>query len=773
MSEKTALMSTTFETEGSNIAPSGESPQPDRGGDDAKVTVAKNLVSRAGASPSRLKRPGKDGLKGTAELSGSSSNLPGLKAASGWNDTESTDKSSAIFNIHDRPVRDAAWRFVFLVPLVLLVATGLRLLFFPTTTTLFNPFTRTSNSPLPLILLVSPFALLLLFALSLPLPVFLVASLRRMSARTLKALVVAAAVIWALQCASSAERFLSAPPDAAEEVSPFQELIGNDPFSLVGNEFDNLNFKRSSDFSVGTDVGERAEGGMGESGEMMEGGMGVGGMQGGMAGGMGGTAGAQEGWLEIPSEAQENSADGAAPEDDSSSSSSAPMSGIGRRLLESALPSAAHPVVAATASHAAHWVHGAVHSAVRRRLQSRVDSLAGESEGGQSSVRVVLDPHDPQFPQFPQVQQQLLSMAPMARRVERPIDFLGFVSFGLLSALAVLLLLRCSHHLPLVASVIAHTAHATIAQAPVILFLALPSMLAALLLALPLIDGILSGNHLVLSILLFLPFLFVLQVLATLVTYSASAIFARLYVPSGGSNYSKGNEGLQRGGEGEKPAWVTIKGQLELFRSALSLACTSSLGTCCAIFVASTSVSILKFILSALSFALFGQGVLGYLLAALIRCAEVALQFFLHCLVLPTSAMSGHGFTRSVRLSLDILQRFLVPIVVANAAALALLVMLMVPVFLINALIGLFGGGAIVGLYYEDLGPFAFVFLLGILLITLGVSLLSMAALSFVLTTGVSTTVLCFAWDQKLDAQEGLDVTGLVGGCSLKACNEV
>ncbi|GJP41988.1 hypothetical protein CLOM_g1589 [Closterium sp. NIES-68] len=738
MSERIPLTSTPSEPEGSYSPPSQHSPEhSSHDGDDVKVTVAEKLVSDADFRP--LKTPEKEGGKGTEDIDATS--------GGGWNEF---DQSSAIFNFHERPVRDAGWRFVFLVPLVLLVAMGALSL----VGALFNP-------PLLFTFLLTPLVLLLLFALSLPFPLLLVSSLRGTCARTIKVFLIIAAVICALQSATSAVHFLVSPlaPSVAEQ-GPYPTYAPYSPGSM--SSYSTGSDGSSSEFPVDSNFAESADG---ENGDTMGGGggdmmAGEGVTEGGTEGG---TGGAPEGWVEgqeDPYESPGSSADDAAAEADSSSSSSSSstsVSDLGRGLLELVLPAIAHPVVAVTAHHTAHWAR-ATHSMVHRQLQGRASVVATSARG-----RSLQGP--PQLPAMP-------SMARLAE-LERPLYFIGFMSFALLSALALLLVLRFTHHLSLIASAVAHTAHATIAQAPIILFMALPVMLAGLVLSLPLID---FSSHLVVSILLSPFFVFALKVLATLFTYSVAAIYARLYVTT--STSSGGSEGML-GGEGEKR--MTVKGQLELFRSAFSLACTSSLGTCCAIATADTAVIIVQLILSALAFALFGQGVIGCMLVALLRCAEVAIEFFLHCLVLPTCAMSGHGFSRSVRLSLDILQRFTGPIVAVNASALALLVMVTVPLCLINTLIGLFGAYVWMVLFLGGPGGLG----LGALLISIvgllaafAVSLLSMVALSYVLTTGVATTVLCFAWDKKLDAEDGSDAAGLVAGGSissadLKANNKV
>ncbi|CAI5522747.1 unnamed protein product [Closterium sp. Naga37s-1] len=153
-----------------------------------------------------------------------------------------------------------------------------------------------------------------------------------------------------------------------------------------------------------------------------------------------------------------------------------------------------------------------------------------------------------------------------------------------------------------------------------------------------------------------------------------------------------------------------------------------------------------------------------WLLVALLLCAHIAIHFFLYCLVLPTSAMSGHGFTRSLRLSFNILWRFFAPIVMANAAGLLLNVMLIIPMYFIYAIAGL------IMVFATMLTGDGLMVLAGFILISMVIAVvspLSTIALSSVLTTGVTTTVLCFAWDKRLEPEEGSDAAGLVAGGSL------
>ncbi|CAI5476729.1 unnamed protein product [Closterium sp. Yama58-4] len=789
MSENVPLTSTTSETEGSyappllfqhaqpaepaeNVSAHAEQWESDDG--DVKVTVTEHLVSHAVDFPSLKAEPQEEQAeahKAAARFPQKSFDHP---TAGGWNDF---DKSSAIFNFSDRPVRDAGWRFVFAAPLVFLLVAALRALVYAP----FDPSSFILISPS-----LYPVALILLFAVSLPLPMLIVSSLRKIPARVLSALIVLAAVICALQSATSAVHYYTTPalvPPNAADVAPVEYAPVRDP--------------SASDFSVNTDFAESADGESGKTNEQMaeeeeamveaaieasergtEGGT-EGGMEGGTEGGMeGGTEGAMGDYMEgqeVPSEAAVSIADDAAAEmaaaaavAETESSSSAPTSSssapsgsssptatsdLGRGLFELALPAIAHPVVTVTAQHAAHLTR-AVHSAARRHLQSHA-SDAGKRARGRSL----------------QGENRLDVAMVSAILIARPLYFIAFVVLGLFSVVAMLLVLSCNHHLPLAASAVAHAAQTAIAQAPVIFFMPLPVILAVSFLCLPLMNSLPGDTSLILFVLLLPTSFFVAQVLSALLIYSTAAVFARLYVTTSGSSSRSSSEG-GKVGEGEEG--VTLRGQLELFSSAFSLACTSSLGTCCAIAITSCATTILQVLLSAIFLALFGESILGCLLLALLHCTQIVIRFFLNCLVLPTSAMSGHGFTRSLRLSLDILQRFLAPIVTANAAGLALLTMLVVPIVIIYNIIGLIGVYAYEALFPLGDSPMqlgALALLLEALLIVFVVCLLSVVALSSVLTTGVATTVLCFAWDKKLEPEEGSDAAGLVGDESISSAD--
>ncbi|CAI5510623.1 unnamed protein product [Closterium sp. Naga37s-1] len=702
MSENIPLTSTTSETEGAYSPPSlFEHTQPaERAAKhqhaeqwaqdgDVKVTVSERLVSHNVDFPPLKAEPQEEQAESrkAAHIPQKSFDDP---TAGGWNDF---DKSSTIFNFNERPVRDAGWRFVFAVPLVVLLVAA------------FHAFVYSLfDSPSPLLISPSLYsvALILLFAFSLPLPMLIVSSLRKIPARILSALIILAAVICALQSAISAVHYYTTPalvPPNAADVSPVVYAPVRDG--------------SSSDFSVNTDVAESAEGESGEtnddSGGMMSGGMGEeeeaammdsimaeeakegtegGMMEGGMEGGTEGAMGEHMKGQEDPFEAAGTSAGDAAAEAESSSSaptsssSAAATSDIGKGLLELTLPAVAHPVVSVTvtAQHAAHWVravHSTVHYAARRHLQSHA-SDAGKRARGRSL----------------QGDYRLYGVALAAILVLRPLYFIGFVMFGLLSVVAMLLVLRCSHHLPLAASAVAHAAQTTVSKAPVIFLMPLPVILAASFLALPFMYSS-DGANVILFVLLLPTSLFVAQVLSALLTYSTAAVFARLYVATSGSGSSSGGSSEDGGQGGEREEGVTMRGQLELFCSALSLACTSSLGTCCAVAFTTCTATIVQILLSALSLALFGQSILGCLLVALLHCTQIVIRFFLSCLVLPTSAMSGHGFNRSLRLSLDILQRFLTPIVTANAAGLALLAVLLFPPEEGSDAAGLVAGGSL------------------------------------------------------------------------------
>ncbi|CAI5514907.1 unnamed protein product [Closterium sp. Naga37s-1] len=720
MGENIPLTSTTSETEGSYSSPPlFEHTQPAERAEkhqhaeqwaqdgDAKVTVSERLVSHAVDSPSLKAEPQEE----QAEARKAAGKTPHQSfddlTAGGWNDF---DKSSAIFNFNERPVRDAGWRFVFAVPLVVLLVAVIHVFYaLSDTSTLlgFSPF-------------LYPVALILCFAVSLPLPVLIVSSLRKIPARVLNALLILTAVVCALQSATSAVHYFALVPSDGES-GETNEGSGGMMAGGMGEEEESA----MMDSIMADEAMKGTEGGM------------VGGMEGGTEGAMGDNMEGQE----DPSEAAGSSAADAAAEAESTdsaptsgSSSAAATSDLGRGLLELALPAVAHPVVTVSAQHAAYWVR-AVHSTVRRHLQSHASDAEKRARGRSLQGDWLFS-------------EALILCA---------IFFIAFVVLGLLSVVALLLVLRCNHHLPLAASAVAHAAQTTVSQTPVIFLMPLPVILAASFLGLPLmyssIDG---GANIILFVLLLPTSLFVARVLSALLTYSTAAVYARLYVTTSGSSSRSSSED---GKAGEKEEGVTLRGQLDLFSSALTLACTSSLGTCCAVAFTACTATIAQLLLSALSLALFGQGVLGCLLVALLHCTQIVIQFFLSYLVLPTSAMSGHGFARSLRLCLDILQRFLAPIFTANAAGLALLAMLTVPIGIIYDIIGIIGVFAYQALFPPDLALFLEAFFTVYV-----VSLLSVVALSSVLTTGVATTVLCFAWDKKLEPEEGSDAAGLVGG---------
>ncbi|CAI5503016.1 unnamed protein product [Closterium sp. Naga37s-1] len=268
----------------------------------------------------------------------------------------------------------------------------------------------------------------------------------------------------------------------------------------------------------------------------------------------------------------------------------------------------------------------------------------------------------------------------------------------------------------------------------------------------PSLQAYASSNR-VLPALLLLSCLFLGQVLSAILTYSTAAVYARLYITSSTNSGSSSSEVGQAGGGEER---MTARGQLQLFCSALSLACTSSLGTCCAVAFTASALGIAEMCLSALVLALFGQGIIGSLPVALLHCTNLAILFFLHCLVLPTSAMSGHGFTRSLRLSLDILQRYALPIVASNAAGFALPPILIGGLGMIALIVAFFVGPGLVT-------PLVIGFFF---LILAAPALLAAVGISSVLVTGVATTVLCFAWDKRLESEEGSDAAGLVGAGS-------
>ncbi|CAI5461052.1 unnamed protein product [Closterium sp. Yama58-4] len=774
MSESIPLTSTTSETEGAYSPPLlFEHAQPaecaenhehaERWADDVgdvKVTVSEHLVSHTADSPPLKAEPKEEQAEARKAAAWIPQKSFGYPTAGGWNDF---DKSSAIFNFSERPVRDAGWRFVFAVPLVVLVVAAL----FAFVAALLDP------SPLLLFPFLYPIALIILFAFSLPLPVLIVSSLRKIPARVLNALMILAAVICALQSATSAVHYFASPalvPPNAADVSPVVNYGSYSP----GDD------GSSSSFSINTDVPESAEGESGEtnegSGGMMGGEMGEeeeaammdaimadeakegtqgGMMEGGMEGGTEGAMGEHMEGQEDPSEAAVSSAGHVATEAESSSSaptstSSAPSgsssaaatSDLGRGLLELILPTVAHPVVTVTAQHAGHWVRVA-HSAARRHLQVH----ASDAEKGARGRSL-------------QGENRLYGVAPLADTlVLRPLYFIAFVVLGLLSVVAMLLVLRCSHHLSLAASAVAHAAQTTVSQAPVIFLMPLPVILAFSFLVLPFMCRS-DGASVILFVLLLPIFLFVAQVLSALLTYCKAAVFARLYVTtSSSSSSSRGSS--EDGKAGEREEGVSLRGQLELFSSAFSLACTSSLGTCCAVAFTTCTTTIVLLLLSALSLALLGQGVIGCLLVALLHCTQLAIHFFLNSLILPTAAMSGHGFARSLRLSIDILRRFLAAILTANAAALALLAVLLFPVLIINSIFGVVT--VVLRIFATGGGLESLVENIFIAFIVYAVSLLSTVALSSVLTTGVATTVLCFAWDKKLEPEEGSDAAGLVG----------
>ncbi|CAI5522748.1 unnamed protein product [Closterium sp. Naga37s-1] len=538
MGENIPLTSTTSETEGAysppslfEHAPPAEHAEKHQHAEqwaqdgDIKITVSEHLLSHAVDSPPLKSKP----QEKKAEARKSAAKIPHQSfddsTAGGWNDF---DKSSAIFNFNERPVRDAEWMFVFAVPLVVLFVAALHAFVY----SLYE-----SSGPLLISPSLYPVALILLFAFSLPLPMLIISSLRKIPARVLSALLIFAAVICALQSATSAVHYYTTPalvPPNAADVAPVVYAPVRDG--------------SSSDFSVNTDVAESAEG---ES---------------------------------------EKTTD---------------------EMIEAA-------------------------------IEASEGGTEGRTEGGTEGGSVV----------------------------------------------AMLLVLRCNHHLPLAASAVAHAAHTAIVQAQVIFFMPLPIMLAALFLGLPLMYSLEGDTSDILFVLLLPTSLFVVQVLSALLTYSTAAVFARLYVTTSGGSSRSSSEG-RKVGEGEEG--VTLRGQLELFSSAFSLACTSSLGTCCAVAITSCAATAAKLLLSSLFLALFDESILGCLLVALLHCTQIVIRFFLSCLVLPTAAMSGHGFTRSLRLSLDILQRFLAPIVTANAAGLALLTMLVVPIVIIYNIVGLIG----------------------------------------------------------------------------------
>ncbi|CAI5998518.1 unnamed protein product [Closterium sp. NIES-65] len=768
MGENIPLTSTTSETEGAysppslfEHAPPAENAEKHQHAEqwaqdgDIKVTVSEHLLSHAVDSHPLKSKP----QEKKAEARKSAAKIPHQSfddsTAGGWNDF---DKSSAIFNFNERPVRDAEWMFVFAVPLVVLFVAALHAFVY----SLYE-----SSGPLLISPSLYPVALILLFAFSLPLPMLIVSSLRKIPARVLSALLIFAAVICALQSATSAVHYYTTPalvPPNAADVAPVVYAPVRDG--------------SSSDFSVNTDVAESAEGESEKTTDEMiepaieasEGGT-EGRTEGGTEGGSegvteGGTEGAMGDYVDVqedPSEAAVSIADDAAAEvaaaaaataaaaaapsgsSSSSSSSAAATSDLGRGLLELTLPAVAHPVVTVTAQHVAHWARAA-HSAAHQHLQSHASDAGKRARGrslqGENRRDVALY---------------------YADLITRPLYFIAFVVLGLLSVVAMLLVLRCNHHLPLAASAVAHAAHTAIVQAQVIFFMPLPIMLAALFLGLPLMYSLEGDTSDILFVLLLPTSLFVVQVLSALLTYSTAAVFARLYVTTSGGSSRSSSEG-RKAGEGEEG--VTLRGQLELFSLAFSLACTSSLGTCCAVAITSCAATAVKLLLSSLFLALLGESSLGCLLVALLHCTQIVIRFFLTCLVLPTAAMSGHGFTRSLRLSLDILQRFLAPIVMANAAGLALLTMLVVPIVIIYNIVGLIGvfvQGALFPLGNSPMQLGGLAVLMEALLIVFVVSLLSVVALASVLTTGVATTVLCFAWDKKLEPEEGSDGAGLVG----------
>ncbi|CAI5976022.1 unnamed protein product [Closterium sp. NIES-64] len=704
MGENIPLTSTTSETEGAysppslfEHAPPAEHAEKHQHAEqwaqdgDIKVTVSEHLLSHAIDSPPLKSKP----QEKKAEARKSAAKIPHQSlddsTAGGWNDF---DKSSAIFNFNERPVRDAEWMFVFAVPLVVLFVAALHAFVY----SLYE-----SSGPLLISPSLYPVALILLFAFSLPLPMLIVSSLRKIPARVLSALLVFAALICALQSATSAVHYYTTPalvPPNAADVAPVVYAPVRDG--------------SSSDFSVNTDVAESAEGESEKTTDEM--------IEAAIEASEGGTEGRTEGGTEGGSEGgTEGGTEGA----------------MGDYVDVQEDPS--------EAAHVAHWARAA-HSAAHQHLQSHASDAGKRARGrslqGENRRDVALY---------------------YADLITRPLYFIAFVVLGLLSVVAMLLVLRCNHHLPLAASAIAHAAHTAIVQAQVIFFMPLPIMLAALFLGLPLMYSLEGDTSDILFVLLLPTSLFVVQVLSALLTYSTAAVFARLYVTTSGGSSRSSSEG-RKAGEGEEG--VTLRGQLELFSSAFSLACTSSLGTCCAVAITSCAATAVKLLLSSLFLALLGESILGCLLVALLHCTQIVIRFFLTCLVLPTAAMSGHGFTCSLRLSLDILQRFLAPIVTANAAGLALLTMLVVPIVIIYnfvGLIGVFVQGALFPLGNSPMQLGGLAVLMEALLIVFVVSLLSVVALASVLTTGVATTVLCFAWDKKLEPEEGSDGAGLVG----------
>ncbi|CAI5489113.1 unnamed protein product [Closterium sp. Naga37s-1] len=625
MGENIPLTSTTSETEGAysppslfEHAPPAEHAEKHQHAEqwaqdgDIKITVSEHLLSHAVDSPPLKSKP----QEKKAEARKSAAKIPHQSfddsTAGGWNDF---DKSSAIFNFNERPVRDAEWMFVFAVPLVVLFVAALHAFVY----SLYE-----SSGPLLISPSLYPVALILLFAFSLPLPMLIVSSLRKIPARVLSALLIFAAVICALQSATSAVHYYTTPalvPPNAADVAPVVYAPVRDG--------------SSSDFSVNTDVAESAEGESEKTTDEM--------IEAAIEASEGGTEGRTEGGTEGGSEGGTEGA-------------------MGDYVDVQEDPS--------EAAHVAHWARAA-HSAAHQHLQSHASDARKRARGrslqGENRRDVALY---------------------YADLITRPLYFIAFVVLGLLSVVAMLLVLRCNHHLPLAASAVAHAAHTAIVQAQVIFFMPLPIMLAALFLGLPLMYSLEGDTSDILFVLLLPTSLFVVQVLSALLTYSTAAVFARLYVTTSGGSSRSSSEG-RKAGEGEEG--VTLRGQLELFSSAFSLACTSSLGTCCAVAITSCAATAAKLLLSSLFLALFGESILGCLLVALLHCTQIVIRFFLSCLVLPTAAMSGHGFTRSLRLSLDILQRFLAPIVTANAAGLALLTMLVVPIVIIYNIVGLIG----------------------------------------------------------------------------------
>eukprot|EP00475_Leptophrys_vorax_P018364 TRINITY_DN25090_c0_g1_i1.p1 TRINITY_DN25090_c0_g1~~TRINITY_DN25090_c0_g1_i1.p1 ORF type:complete len:717 (+),score=-15.27 TRINITY_DN25090_c0_g1_i1:192-2153(+) len=397
-------------------------------------------------------------------------------------------------------------------------------------------------------------------------------------------------------------------------------------------------------------------------------------------------------------------------------------------------------------------------------------AAAAAASNGTARRRLQLTPAMPASP----------AAAAIVHRVVASLTMHRLAQSACLLALVLFILLRLHALLPLAAAVISATARATWGSARSALCAGLLAVAVGVALLLPLaaipfnlVGGCVAANIgagapgdlskcagvSVLALLLLLPLLllalWVLQVLAAAACFVVAAVYAQVYCHTGGRGDAHEGEAAASG----------LQGEVKIFKTALGLAATSSLGSVTAAAFALAGIAVAQAVAGAAVGGVLGGGVLGGLVQCAVTLAAMGGNLFVQWLVLPMCAVTGHGFQRAWELSLDVVRRYWRHLLAVNGAACCLVVPLAVAIMVANALLLALVFGVGVASFGMPGGPSGAVLVVALLLaLYILLSVFGLLLCQVPLAGGVPTTLLCFVWDRRVDADALAPPRGRVEG---------